>query len=56
MIIKWEIQRVHEANGVAITTEQLENIIAGKTGLLINQSEVEVRTIQHSLINSSIKN
>ena len=42
MVIKWEIQRVHEANGVGLTDEQLENIIAMKTGLLINQSEVEV--------------
>ncbi|KAL5252847.1 hypothetical protein ACHWQZ_G015572 [Mnemiopsis leidyi] len=42
VVIKWEIQRVHEANGVGLTDQQLENIIAMKTGLLINQSEVEV--------------
>ena len=41
-MIKWEIQRVHEASGVGLTDEQIENIIAMKTGLLINQSEVEV--------------
>ena len=45
MVIKWEIQRVHEANGVGLTDQQLENIIAMKTGLLINQSEVEVSRV-----------
>ena len=38
VVLKWEIQRVHEEAGISLTDKQIEGIIAGTTGLLLNQT------------------
>ena len=41
VVIKWEIQRIHELKGISLKDEQLEDIISGKSGLLIQPGDFD---------------